>query len=78
MHVNWSIFQAKIIYKVPFAEDELENIKSIIQSNLYRYLGILLKGRQKFEEECLNERSKGQAIDQASPSSNFSVLSLFP
>ncbi|CAL1389313.1 unnamed protein product [Linum trigynum] len=45
--------QAKIIYNVPFSEDERESIKSIIQSNLYRYIGVLLEGRERFEEECL-------------------------
>ncbi|CAI0406761.1 unnamed protein product [Linum tenue] len=45
--------QAKIIYNVPFSEDERESIKSIIQSNLYGYIGILLEGRERFEEECL-------------------------
>ncbi|GFY93991.1 extra-large G-protein 1 [Actinidia rufa] len=38
--------QAKILYKdAPFSEDERNNIKLVIQSNVYGYLGILLEGR---------------------------------
>ncbi|KAG2308154.1 hypothetical protein Bca52824_027902 [Brassica carinata] len=37
--------QAKILYKdIPFLEDERENIKVIIQTNVYGYLGMLLEG----------------------------------
>lgn len=53
------LFQAKILYKaIPFLEDERENIKFTIQSNVYGYLGILLEGRERFEEECLDEMRK--------------------
>ncbi|XP_062001845.1 extra-large guanine nucleotide-binding protein 1 [Rosa rugosa] len=48
--------QAKILYKaIPFSEDERENIKFTIQSSVYGYLGILLEGRERFEEESLAE-----------------------
>ncbi|KAJ9540653.1 hypothetical protein OSB04_027159 [Centaurea solstitialis] len=54
--------QAKILYKeVPFTEEERENIKFIIQSNVYGYLGILLEGRERFEDEDLNEMKKNQS-----------------
>ncbi|KVI01956.1 G protein alpha subunit, helical insertion [Cynara cardunculus var. scolymus] len=36
--------QAKILYNVPFSEDERQKAKSLIQSNLYLYISILLEG----------------------------------
>ena len=56
-----TFFQAKIVYNVPFSEDERQNVKFMIQSNLYSYLGILLEGRERFEEECLLEMRKKHA-----------------
>ncbi|KAJ8567214.1 hypothetical protein K7X08_019422 [Anisodus acutangulus] len=54
--------QAKIIYKdVPFSEDERENIKLLIQSNVYGYLGVLLEGRERFQEESLHELLEGSS-----------------
>ncbi|KAL2522860.1 Extra-large guanine nucleotide-binding protein 1 [Forsythia ovata] len=57
--------QAKIVYKeIPFSEDERENGKLLIQRNLYGYIGTLVKGRECFEEECLNELKKKHSYDE--------------
>ncbi|KAH1206544.1 Extra-large guanine nucleotide-binding protein 1 [Glycine max] len=54
--------QAKILYKsTPFSEDERENIKLTIQTNVYAYLGILLEGRERFEEESFGNLKKNQS-----------------
>ncbi|EFH54946.1 predicted protein [Arabidopsis lyrata subsp. lyrata] len=60
--------QAKILYKdVPFLEDERENIKVIIQTNVYGYLGMLLEGRERFEEEALAVRNTKQCVIENIP-----------
>ncbi|KAL1801864.1 hypothetical protein ACET3Z_030511 [Daucus carota] len=59
--------QAKLLYKIPFTEDERQNMKNMIQSNLYRYIGILLEAREQFEEETLNEM-RMRFINQPGPS----------
>ena len=60
-----SFLQAKILYKaLPFSKDERETIKMMIQGNVYGYLGILLEGRERFEEESLTRSPAEQPINR--------------
>ncbi|GAB2224835.1 hypothetical protein Drorol1_Dr00005612 [Drosera rotundifolia] len=59
--------QVRNLYNVCLSKEEREDIKFMIQRNLYGYLAVLLEGREQFEEEILTEMRKRRA-DQPSSS----------
>ncbi|OIW08689.1 hypothetical protein TanjilG_03365 [Lupinus angustifolius] len=66
--------QCKLLYNVPFSESEFQNIKLVIQTNLYTYIAILLEERENFEEETLLENRKRQHVNESTSSGNLAAI----
>jgi hypothetical protein len=55
------------LYNDGFTKEEKANFKSLIQTNIYKYMRILLEGREHFEEEE-DDLAEIRALSQLSAS----------
>lgn len=64
------------MYGNKFTSEELQEIKLMIQSNMYKYLSILLDGRERFEEAVLGTNGS-RSDEQISESGTWITQDLY-
>ncbi|CAN4076078.1 unnamed protein product [Withania somnifera] len=67
--------RAKFLYGKRFTTEEVQDLKPMIQSNMYKYPSILLDGRERFEKEVLS-RIEAEGGDVGSAETNQCLYSL--
>ncbi|KAL9242660.1 hypothetical protein vseg_016642 [Gypsophila vaccaria] len=66
--------QAKILYGNTFTDEELQDIKSMVQSSIYKYLGVILDARERFEEEEMEKAMTVGTVNDSSEADRNSEL----